>query len=286
MSVYTVRIDGETSDEEYMQDQEAANADSDVCSDLDDDEAEKAELQTDKPTNENPADNGDINSDEDIEPTTRHASQTHKRSATARRVLDSDDDEDMDTSESGLANKDSTETPCKAESSSERLHLSSALSDNTMHSASLFDDTKDGSEATANPGTGRENLKIIKPKKNRGLRRPSVMADLEEASMPPLILNDSIGSDSGSSFTDEEGEVKVQAESSPGMDAKRHREEDKLPSTQPMMEEDGGVGDNSSLELSLLWQPSMPPPAQVRKDSSEDLILGNKVCSVYIYGKV
>ena len=283
-------LDGETSDEEYLQDEEAAKAGSDVCSDLDDDyETEKAEPETEQLTNDDQDDSRDLDSNEDDDSKKKPlASQGRKRGLAARRVLDSDDEEEMDVSGDSTVRKEN-ERACKADSSSEQLCLSSTFSDNTMQSASLFEDTRDGTEITTTAvakSVARESgAKMDKPKE-KGFRRPSIMADLlEEASMPPLMLNDPIDSEDSSSNssldekmqTDKEEEFKVQPESADTC-TKKVGEADNLPSTQPVAEEEGGGDpDNSSLELSLLWQPSMPPPAQVRKDSSEDIVLGSKV---------
>ena len=280
-------LDGETSDEEYLQDEEAAKADSDVCSDLDDDdETEKAEPETDQPTNDEQDDSRDLDSNKDDDSKKKPlASQGRKRGLAARRVLDSDDDEEMDVSEDSTVRKENV-TACKADSSSEQLCLSSTFSDNTMQSASLFEDTRDGTEITTTAVKPVAHEGGAKMDKRKGFRRPSIMADLlEEASMPPLMLNDPIDSEDSSSNssldekmqTEKGEEFKVQPESADTC-TKKVGEADNLPSTQPVAEEEGGGDpDNSSLELSLLWQPSMPPPAQVRKDSSEDIVLGSKV---------
>ena len=213
-------------------------------------------------------------------------SQSRKRAAC--RVLDSDDENEEEdnmeiTKEIDSSTKHSEAAGCKAESLSEQLCLSSNYSDSTMHSTSLFGDaTRDGSEMAANLARQRNNLKK-KIELGQAGRRPSVMADLEEASMPPLMLNDSIdsSSDSDGSFDDNFQKDNETTKADSATTATTAVEQDK-PSTQPVVdEEEGARGDpeNSSLELSLLWQPSMPPPAQVRKDSSDELLpLGAKVC--------
>lgn len=285
-------VDGETSDEEYIQDEEAAKADSDVCSDIDDDEAEKAEHEADQSTNQEPGDlsdnDGDIDSDHDDNIDTKNmVPQSQKRMITARRVLDSDSE---DENEVEHPKNGPSESLCKAESSSENLCALSTISDNTVYSAVLFEDTRDCNESTTNPTAWKKELKSH-PIKKGGPRRSSTLGgDLEEASMPPLMLNDSMQSDesSESSFADKaepDGEIKADS-TAPAIideDLGLHSEETRPPfSTQPIEEEEerdvgGGEQDNSSLELSLLWQPSMPPPAQVRKDSSEELLPATKV---------
>ena len=109
--------------------------------------------------------------------------------------------------------------------------------------------------------------------------------------MPPLVLNDSFESDdsSSSSVPDElpaDGNTMERPESlatAAVNDLHTQHGGDNQSATQPVVEEEedraglGGDPDNSSLELSLLWQPSMPPPAQVRKDSSDEPLPGGKV---------
>ena len=208
-------------------------------------------------------------------------SQGHKRAVAARRVFDSDDDEEGECTENKNTSKQS-EMECEAVSSSENLRPFSAFSDSTAHSTSLFGDTntRDGSETQVSEVKQMDGSMVGKLKESP--RRKSVSVDLEEASMPPLMLNDSIESDSSSSFPT----------NSPNRN-NLDREPGKVePSTQPtMMEEEKGAGvegdqDNSSLELSLLWQPSLPPPAQMRKESSEELFADNKVgCNIIHVGK-
>lgn len=284
-------LDGETSDEEYIQDEEAAKADSDVCSDLDDDEAEKAEPEADQSTNQEQGDlsdnDGDIDSDDDDNNDTKNMmSQSWKRTTVSRRVLDSDSE---DENEVEHPKNCQSESLCKAENSSEHLCASSTVSDNTVYSAVLFEDTRDCNEA--NLTAQRGELKSRPLKKGDPRRSSTLGGDLEEASMPPLMLNDSMQSDesSESSFADNaEPDDDIKANSiAPTIideDLGLHSEEARPPfSTQPIEEEGeernvgGGEQDNSSLELSLLWQPSMPPPAQVRKDSSEELLPATKV---------
>ena len=282
-------LDGETSDEEYIQDEEAAKADSDVCSDLDDDEAEKVEPEADQSTNREPDDHsdndGDIDTDDDDEADAKNmVSQSHKRMTTARRVLDSDseDENEMEPLKNGPW--------CQAESPSEHPCASSTISDNTVYSAVLFEDTRDCNKPIVNLTAPREELP--RPLKKVGPRRSSILGgDLEEASMPPLMLNDPVESDesSESSFANKseaDGETKANSSIPAAIeeDVCLHSEEARPPfSMQPVEEEGeeremgGGEQDNSSLELSLLWQPSMPPPAQVRKDSSEELLPPTKV---------
>ena len=79
-----------------MQDKEAARAESDVCSDLDDDEGLKAALQTDQLSTQDPTDHTDhseIDTDDDADSKKNPVSQSRKRSLAAHRVLDSDDEE-------------------------------------------------------------------------------------------------------------------------------------------------------------------------------------------------
>lgn len=298
---FDLSTDGETSDEEYMQDEEAARADSDVCSDLDDDEGLKAELQMDQLSNQDPidhadhSDHGEIDSDDDGDSKKNLVSQSRKRSIAARRVLDSDDEEEMETTENDSTTKQH-EAEYKADDPlGEQAGLSSAFADNTIHSASLFEDTRDGSETTTNPAKQRDNLTKSCPIKGSkaGNRRMSMMGDLEEASMPPLMLNDSMESESDDSSSnspvadglpaDSDATVQARPMATAVVSDDLQHAEDNRPATQPVVEEEedkvglGGDPDNSSLELSLLWQPSMPPPAQVRKDSSDELLGGSKV---------
>jgi hypothetical protein len=285
-------LDGDTSDEEYIQDEEAAKADSDACSDFDDDEAEK---EADQSTNQEPDDHsdndGDIDTDDDDD-AKNMASQSRKHATASRRVLDSDS-EDENEMKFPKNDQSEIETLRQAESTSEHPYASSTVSDNTVYSAVLFEDTRDCNEPIANLAPQREEVKA-RPLKKGGPRRSSTTlggALLEEASMPPLMLNDvdSVQSDesSESSFADKseaDGEIKPHS-STIGEDLGFHSEEARQPfSTQPVQDEEGegrdvggGEPDNSSLELSLLWQPSMPPPAQVRKDSSEELLPPTKV---------
>ena len=213
-------------------------------------------------------------------------SQNRKRMTTARRVLDSDSEDENEMEPPKI---DQSETLCKAESTSEHLCGSSTVSDNTAYSAALFEDTRDCNEPIVNLTAQREESKSRLLKKGGPRRSSTLGGDLEEASMPPLMLNDSVESDesSESSFANKSEAVGgTKANSSiPATiedDLGLHSEEARPPfSTQPVEEEErdvgGGEQDNSSLELSLLWQPSMPPPAQVRKDSTEDLIPPTKV---------
>ena len=162
-----------------------------------------------------------------------------------------------------------------------------------MHSASLFEDTRDGSGTTAVPVIQRDNFTKPCPVKRRreGNRKMSVTGDLEDASMPPLMLNDSFESDdsSSSSVPDElpaDGDTTERPESlatAAVNDLHKQHGKDNQSATHPVVEEEedraglGGNPDNSSLELSLLWQPSMPPPTQVIKDSSDEPLSGGKV---------
>lgn len=257
----------------------AAGAESDVCSDLDDDEAEKAELTTDQLNNQDPIDHTNPSDHEEIEDGDAKknlVSQGCKRSLAVRRALDSDDeDEEMEPFD-----KDT----CKADATA------SKHSNNIMHS---------------NPTKLRENFTdCCRDKlKNEGGRRMSVIGDLEEASMPPLMLNESMESadSSDSSIADEPPRDFDPVVPSDSMATSivnkdsQHGEDNQPAATQPVVEEEeeervgvGGDPDNSSLELSLLWQPSMPPPAQVRKDSSDEILPGGKVGCDYssvLYGK-
>ena len=223
-------------------------------------------------------------------------SQSYKRTTTARRVLDSDseDENEMESTENGSTSKQS-DALCKAETSSEHMCASSTVSDNTVQSTVLFEDTRDCNETPANLAVQREELKLRPPKEGPPRRRSSTLADLEEASMPPLMLNNSMESDdSDSSFADKsepDGEIKTDSTTPAINEDLGLQSEDARPSsTQPVEEEEegerdvgGGEQDNSSLELSLLWpQPSMPPPAQVRKDSSEELLPTSKVSMPHI----
>ena len=304
-------VDGDTSDEEYIQDEEAAKADSDACSDFDNDEAEKeAEPEgADQSTNQEPDDHsdndGDIDTDDDDDDkddTKNMVSQSHKRTTASRRVLDSDSEDEENEMKFPKNGQSESETLHQAESTSEHLCASSTVSDNTVYSAVLFEDTKDCNEPIANLLTAqREEVKVRLLKKGGPRRRFGTTlggALLEEASMPPLML-DSVQSDesSASSLADKsEADGEMNANSTGiGEDLGFHSEEARQPfSTQPVQEEEGegegeggerdeggGEQDNSSLELSLLWQPSMPPPAQVRKDSSEELLPPTKVSFVY-----
>ena len=288
-------LDGDTSDEEYIQDEAAAKADSDVCSDLDDDEAEKEEPEGDQSTNQEPDDHSDNDADidtdddnddeHDRDDTKNVLSQSRKRTTAACRVLDSDSEDEYENEPPKNGQSDAL---CNAESAREHLCASSTVSDNTVYSAALFEDTRDCSEpVVANLSVQREELKSRLPKKGGPRRSSALGGDLEEASMPPLMLNDSMQSDesSESSFTADKSETgcETNANSSIPVDIDDNSEEARPPfSTQPIEEdEDIHIGreeqDNSSLELSLLWQPSMPPPAQVRKDSSEELLPSTKV---------
>ena len=283
-------LDGETSDEEYIQDEEAAKADSDACSDLDedDDKAEKAErLEADPSTNQEPdnhSDNdGDIDSDDNDDITENVVSQSCKRSTTGgRRVLDSDSEDESGT-ESTL-NLQRNDSVSKPDSSSEHLCASSTVSENTVFSAVLFEDTRDCAETTLASRTVETKCH---PLKGDSRRKSSTFDDSEEASMPPLLLNDSVESDdSDGSFsaTKPESDGELNANYTTSATDKEFGLQCEPP-TQPVDEEGeeeeravgGGEQDSSSLELSLLWQPSMPPPAQVRKDSSEE---PTKVCKI------
>ena len=306
--MFNLILDGDTSDEEYIQDEEAAKADSDACSDFDDDEAEKEvePEEADQSTNQEPDDHsdndGDIDTDDDDDKddTKNVISQSRKRTTASRRVLDSDSEDEDEMKSPNNCQSEREILLRQAESTSEHLCASSTVSDNTVYSALLFEDTRDCNEPITNQTVQRDEVKSRPLKKGGPRRRSSTTlggALLEEASMPPLMLNVSVHSDesSESSFADNSeanGEMKATSSAANDEDLGFHSEDARQPfSTQPVREEEegerdeaeggGGEQDNSSLELSLLWQPSMPPPAQVRKDSSEELLPPTKVSFVY-----
>ena len=109
-------LDAETSDEEYTQDEKAANEESDVCSDFD---------QEEPPEDDNSQQPADINSDGEEETEVHFRTKHSKKKTNVLKVLDSDEDSDNDTV--------NTDHP---------VHLIAPPSENRADSASLFDELK------------------------------------------------------------------------------------------------------------------------------------------------
>lgn len=247
--------DAETSDEEYVQDEEAAEAGSDQNSDLDEMEGEggNSEEGGAPPDDDNP-----FSDDDDL--------QTFSRPSRRNRVLDSDD-EDSNSSDSHRPD-------------SKEAHMPPPVLQEETCSMSIF-----------NGDTGELRRKLNPSKPKIDIRRPSVLA--EEASMPPLFLNESFESESSESQNppEEKSQVAPPTEPDPqvvggGQPSTDSRELPKeLSVTGRLPQTDIGVGesleeenrtqlvegDSNSLESNFQWSQVLPP-AQPRKDGSLDLL--------------
>ncbi len=264
--------DSDTSDEEYVQNEEAAAVDSDVSSDLDEDEMEAKAEKGNGDENEPPSgDDNPFSDDDDL--------QVFSRPSRKNRVLDSDDD-DSNSATSPRPRSDAPQIPPPS------LHEETC-------SMSIFGD---------NVGEVRKRSRIVPPPKSKiDFRRPSVLS--EEASMPPLFLNESFESNSSEPKDPEDEEETLQVARPPDVElqgavgsqplAEVGGLKVKVPAADRLTQgADSGVGvsideenktqsvagDGNSLESNFNWTQVLPP-AQPRKDNSLDYSLSSKMDS-------
>lgn len=217
--------DAETSDEEYVQTNHAAAEDSDVCSDLDEDEGTKLTSSNQKTdsveqesTNQDSDEDQDYNSDSDEDdiggPLISQRTHHHKTKPTGLRILDSDEEEEVqnETEKTQPPNTNIVDSMLNlvSESTSNSLtqntdhnipERSAASAFSADHSISMF------SSASASRTSGPKNTSLSnateKSPRFSVFRRSSVLVSPEEASMPPLVLNASFDSeDSNNSLND------------------------------------------------------------------------------------
>ena len=167
--------DAETSDEEYGQDEAAANAGSDVCSDLDEDEG-----SGDREAEGRGNDDGFSDEDDEV--------YTFTRPTRKPRVLESDDEESKDGSDPS------------------RTAGSVTVSGKSVIPPPMYEDTCSMSvfgEAPSAEGGARAGPRVVQggmgmAAEEQGKRKLGMLAELEEASMPPLVLNESFESEESS----------------------------------------------------------------------------------------
>ena len=191
---YPLPSDGETTDEEYQQDYEQAAQESDVCSDLD----EQEQVEENKDDTDDSQGSSNQNSDEeerdsDSEDDIQKPSLVKK--STGLRILDSDEeDEDMPAHQSSISSpamegelkqsvENSSTNDADTNSNSRTKLFIPAL--NHDHSMSMFDTTTN------------DNVFAGITRRDSVQRRSSILLNSIEPSMPPLMLSpDSDGPDS------------------------------------------------------------------------------------------
>lgn len=180
-------------------------------------------------------------------------------------MFDSDDEEDSEINEA----TDTTHDPLPQPSES------------TVDSASLFEDIPGEIQRVNFPS----NVKSTLGQHVDSIRRPSFLIDPEEASMPPLVLNESFDSDESNST---HNPIQMVAKSivtkvpptlniNPESDSHRTECEADLSKETSLMEagDEGsldttGLTDNS-LEMSFQWGGQTLPPAQLQQEGSSGL---------------
>ena len=177
--------DAETSDEEYEQDEAAANADSDACSVLDEDEGGRDDGGGDEggggEADESGSESNDAFSDDD-------ELYTVARPVRKPRLLESDDEESNDGGDP-LRSAGSVTVGAKT------VTLPASFEDTC--SMSVFGDAPSAEDrARAGSGMVPEGLRTVAEGKRRG--ELGSLVELEEASMPPLVFSESFESEESS----------------------------------------------------------------------------------------
>ncbi len=185
--LFFVVSDCDTTDEEYEQNSELAAAESDVCSVLDEDEqVNEAPCHDNGPglSNRNTDKEGDSNSDDDVIVPT-----LVKKKSTANRILDSDDEDEIENPGTDTAITLTQPVSCTDHTIDTRSVIGSNSTipkpesyrsfPSSEYSMSLFDSA---TTSTSDPAHNEAS------KKDSVVRRTSFLMN-QEASMPPLMLN-------------------------------------------------------------------------------------------------